>query len=568
MATPEGFELESAGIGALPIVQHFFERMGLRETLNAYLVNNDARLRLDPAVVIAVLVANIIISHRPLYGISEWAGIYEPGLLGLAPGDAEALNDDRVGRMLDRLFDADRASLVTETVLGVVRSFDIDLAQLHNDSTTVTFTGAYGEADGYLRGGKATSAFRHGHNKDFRPDLKQLLYILTISADGAVPIAYRTADGNTSDDVTHIPTWDELALLVGKPGFLYVADSKLGSAEAMGHIDSHGGRFVTIVPHGRKEDTFFKNWVQSHVPDWTEADRKPGARVEDPDRVYRVFEAPIPSTGGYRIIWVHSSAKAAHDAASRSARIEAGLAAIEALQARLSGSKSRVKTKLAATDAGTEALKATRAARWVSCSVTESVEVTYHQERRGRPGASTRYRKKERLHFAITAEVRADNVSYDAVIDGMFPLITNDREMTPAEVLDAYRYQPNLERRNHMLKGPQQVAPVYLNHAHRIEALMLCHFLAMLTEALIEREIRTTMKSEALSAIPLYPELRDCPTPSAPRILEIFNGVQRHHLVDEGQTVRVFDPKLTPLQEQVLDLLHVPVDAYRSASPA
>src|SRR5664280_1741928 len=69
-------------------------------------------------------------------GIGEWAGTYEPGLLGLAPGDPEAMNDDRVGRMLDRLFDADRASLVTETVLGVVRSVGVDLAQLHNDSTT------------------------------------------------------------------------------------------------------------------------------------------------------------------------------------------------------------------------------------------------------------------------------------------------------------------------------------------------------------------------------------------------------------------------------------------------
>lgn len=148
MATPEGFELESEGIGALPIVKHFFEQIGLRETLTTYLVNNDARLRLDPAVVIAILVANIVISHRPLYGIGEWAGTYEPGLLGLAPGDPGAMNDDRLGRMLDRLFDADRASLVTETVLRVVRSFDVDLAQLHNDSTTVTFTGAYREADG------------------------------------------------------------------------------------------------------------------------------------------------------------------------------------------------------------------------------------------------------------------------------------------------------------------------------------------------------------------------------------------------------------------------------------
>jgi transposase len=81
--------------------------------------------------------------------------------------------------------------------------------------------------------------------------LKQLLYILTISADGAVPIAYRTADGNTPDDRTHIPTFDELVRLVGTPSFLY-ADSTLCSSDAMRHIDANGDRFVTDVPHGRK----------------------------------------------------------------------------------------------------------------------------------------------------------------------------------------------------------------------------------------------------------------------------------------------------------------------------
>lgn len=78
-------------------------------------------------------------------------------------------------------------------------------------------TGNYPDADGRARGGKPTPPIRHG--KDFRPDLKQLLFILTISADGAVPIAYRVADGNTSDDVTHIPTWGQLHALIGSPGF-------------------------------------------------------------------------------------------------------------------------------------------------------------------------------------------------------------------------------------------------------------------------------------------------------------------------------------------------------------
>ena len=146
----------------------------------------------------------------------------------------------------------------------------------------------------------------------------------------------------------------------------------------------------------------------------------------------------------------------------------------------------------------------------------------------------------------------------------MFPLITNDREMTPAEVLAAYKYQPNLEHRNHVLKGPQEVAPVYLETAHRIEALLLCHFLAMLAEALIEREIRASMKAEALAGIPLYPELRNCPAPSAARILEIFGSVQRHRLMADNEIVQVFEPELTPLQLTILELLHVPATVYTS----
>ena len=74
------------------------------------------------------------------------------------------------------------------------------------------------------------------------------------------------------------------------------------------------------------------------------------------------------------------------------------------------------------------------------------------------------------------------------------------------------------------------------------------------------------MQAEALAGIPLYPELRNCPAPSAPRILEIFSGVQRHHLFSGAEVVQTFEPALTPLQHKVLDLLHVPSAAYSSAS--
>ena len=568
MSPAEPFRLHSQRLGCLPIVNFFLDRMGVAEQLAAYLPTDDPRLRLAPAGVIATVVRNIVAGHRPVYALGEWAAPYDPALLGLAPGEVELLNDDRVGRTLDRLFDADRASLITATVLAVVREFTIETSQLHNDSTTVTVSGNYPDADGRSRGGQPTPAIRHGHNKDHRPDLKQLLFILTISADGAVPIAFRVADGNTPDDLTHIPTWDELHALVGNPGFLYVADSKLCSQQAMRHIASQGGRFVTIVAHGRTEDTWFRNWAQTHAPGWTEARRAAGARAGDPDRVWRTFQAPAPSVDGYRVIWVHSSGKAARDAATRAARIEAGLAAIDAVAARLASPKSRLKTKVAAEAAASAALAAVGATRWVGFTITETIEVEHRQENRGRPAAATRYRRTEKTVFTITAAIDADKVSYDAVTDGCFPTITNDTVMTGTEVLAAYHYQPNLERRNHLLKGPQEVAPVYLETAHRIEALLLCHFLAMLTEALIEREIRTSMSNQGLAGIPLYPELRNCPAPSAPRILEIFDDIQRHQLINhDGQIVQTFEPELTDLQQQVLDLLHIPASIYTSTDP-
>ena len=45
------------------------------------------------------------------------------------------------------------------------------------------------------------------------------MWILTVSADWSVPMAYRLADGNTSDDPTHIPTWDGLVKMLGRRDF-------------------------------------------------------------------------------------------------------------------------------------------------------------------------------------------------------------------------------------------------------------------------------------------------------------------------------------------------------------
>ena len=226
----EHFELVSAKVGALPIVNHFLARLGLIGALDRHVPDDDDRLALSPATVLSLVISNLVVDHEPVYALLEWARAYDPGLLGLEAGEVGLLNDDRVGRMLERLFDADRASLLTEVMVGAIKRFKIDCSQLHNDSSTVTFVGAHKGADGRRRGGKETAAICFGYNKDHRPDLKQLVLILTVSADGALPIAHRVVDGNTEDSTTHIESWDDLVGLVGRTDFLYVGDSKLATA--------------------------------------------------------------------------------------------------------------------------------------------------------------------------------------------------------------------------------------------------------------------------------------------------------------------------------------------------
>ena len=109
-------------------------------------------------------------------------------MLDLRENQLKHLNDDRVGRALDRLFDTNFSQLVLDVMQHVVTEFDLDLSELHNDSTTVRFYGDYELFDQpQLRRGKKTVAIRNGHSKDHRPDLKQLLYILTVSDDGGCP---------------------------------------------------------------------------------------------------------------------------------------------------------------------------------------------------------------------------------------------------------------------------------------------------------------------------------------------------------------------------------------------
>jgi transposase len=561
IAPEAGFELSARRLGALPIVGRFLERMRVDALVERYLPETDGRAALPAATAIGVLVRNLCLAHRPLYRLGEWAQGFEPAPLGLCPGEVAALNDDRVGRALERLFASDRASLLTELTVGVIREFGVDCGQLHNDSTSIALHGSYRGADGRAHRGKPTVAIVRGHSKDHRPDLKQLLWILTVAADEALPLAYRLADGNTNDDGTHIETWDALRELTGRPDFLYVADCKLASGEQMRHIDAHGGRFVTLLPRGRTEDRALRDWTRRHPVPWSEAQRRPGPRKTDPWQLWRTASAPIDSAEGFRIVWVHSSQQQRLDEKIRSDRLARAQDALGALNQRLHGPKCRFAERHTVQSAVDAILATHRCSHLVHTEIRDRPPEPVSAQIRRADDTIAR-RRTLRARFALAWQPDRQALAREAAADGCYALITNDRALTDADTLAAYRYQPNLEKRHHQLKSVQDATPVFLKNPARIEALFLCHYIALLTTTLIERQLRHAMAREGITELPLYPEQRPCTQPTAARTLELFTDLTRHHLTRHGHHVHTFAPQLTPLQARLLHLLDVPTTAY------
>ena len=148
--------------------------------------------------------------------------------------------------------------------------------------------------------------------------------------------------------------------------------------------------------------------------------------------------------------------------------------------------------------------------------------------------------------------------------DGVFPLISNMTDWNPAEILQAYKRQPTIEKRFSQLKTDFRVAPVYLKSVQRIVGLLSIYFFTLMTQALIEREIRNAMAAADCESLPLYPEGRACKRPTTRHVLDVFDTIQRHTLrVAGSDEITTFMTELSPIHKIVLKLLRIPQSTYR-----
>ena len=559
------FNLQSERLGPLPLVNHFIERIDLEDALQRH-VPSDARCAVPHARALGVLLRSLIVEREPIYRQQETVHGFASGMFGIDAQAMEHLSDDRLGRSLDRLFDADRAALLTEVVLTVAERFNLRFDELHNDSTSISFFGNYRAATGRTIRGRSAPAVVFGHSKAHRPDLKQLLFILTMTADGHVPVAFRCTDGNVNDSRTHIETWNALRTIAGRADFLYVADSKLCSRENMSHIDREGGRFVTVMPRNRKEDAEFREWIQTNTPEWQSVwDRDNPRHRDGPRDRWYVYRAPLLSAEVCVIVWVWSTLLTLRQEARRRSNIAAATAELVELRERLAGAKARHRGATEIDLKVISILDKHHVSRYLEVTRVVREEHSFKQARRGRPGPDTAYKKVTKRRFDIEWRTDEDAIAYDHRSDGFYPLMTNDRTLSPAQVLQAHKGQPMIEKRFEQVKTVHEIAPVFLKDEGRIEALFTLYFLALLIQALIERELRLAMTRESIDELPLYPEQRQCAHPTTEQILRLFSMTQRHRLTDQdGQPVQVFDAQLTDLQLQLLCLLGVSPHAFHA----
>jgi transposase len=537
----EKLRLRGLRVGALPILNRFIERIGLEDELTLALKNPGY------ADALLALIKNILVERNALYAVGEWVALYDVGLV--AQGK---IGDDKLGRALDRLFAADRATLQTRIVLAVMNGFDLKMEQIHNDTTSVMVRGAYNGQNA-----KAVQ-LKRGHSKERRPDLKQLVYSLCVTADGAVPVHFKAYDGNQTDDGIHLETWNRLRTLLQHPRFIYVADCKLCTEKNLRTIDAERGFFVTIVPKTRSEVATFTDAVVAGDVRWEEILRKRADRDEKAFDVIECAVGPYHLREGFTLHWYRSSQKKKRDEHDRNERIERTRERLDTLDLkRMRGPK----TEAAIRKRVDQILAQHHAEEWIAVEVKWDAVERFKAITRGKPTADTTFRRIIQHVPRLHVSTKAENIAQSAAMDGIFPLTTNTKEK-PIDVFKIYKYQPRIEKRHALLKSTLEVAPIWLKKNTRIEALMFLEFIAQMVAALIERELRHKMTEKKIDLLCSLPEGRGSKTPTIDQVLRLFENQNKHAVYDGRRLIKQFADPLTPVQSQILQLLSIPTAVY------
>ena len=224
--------------------------------------------------------------------------------------------------------------------------------------------------------------------------------------------------------------------------------------------------------------------------------------------------------------------------------------------------KRNLKTKKAVLQAVNQILAEHNLKECFHIFIGETKEKSTVQAGRGRPGKKTKYRTQVNSLLTLTWTRNKSALKQKAQTDGVFPLLCTDHGLTAKEVLKAYKYQPRLEKRFSQFKTIHNASPLLFKKVERIEANMFGFFIAFVIQGLIEREVRNKMTEQKIEKLRVYPEQRDATHPTTWMILDRFENICLHKILENSTVVETFRDSLNEDQKLILELLNIGEDQY------
>lgn len=518
----------------LGIIAGIIDQMGLEARVNECLGTHPQQ-KVSPGQGLKAMILNGLgFVSAPLYLYEGFFnGKATEHLLGegIAP---EHLNDDYLGRLLDKLWDYGPSALYSRIAMDAYRTFALTSGCYHYDSSSLSVHGEY-DIETPERGGIEIT---HGYSKDHRPDLKQFMVELMCSHDGGVPLALTVSSGNQSDKAVFGERVTAFAQQWNLDGML-VADSALYSAANLAQMGDL--RWITRVPLTLSE----AQALVSDLPAETfEAGEQDGYR----------FAQVCSTYGGVKQHWV---------VVENSARVDSDR---RQLERQVEKHRQQAETQLrrqgkidfnCAEDARSQAQAL--ATRWRYHTLSEVQVVEHpHYERAGRPKADE---TPSRITYRLTAQVVADETAIKQAKRraGRFILATNAIDaptLTAEQVLSDYKGQYAPERCFGLLKDPLFfTSSIFLKTPKRIAALAMVMGLAVMVYTLAQRQLRQAL-ADADETV-LDQRQRPTQTPSLRWIFQSFQAI--HRVVLNGQ---VHISNVTPERLKVLRFLGAPCQKY------
>lgn len=546
--------MRACDVRYLPIVSAYARTMGVVDEVDRLCGKERG---ISAGRIVLALMLDALSGRSPLFRLPQTFAKMDTELLLGEAIPSDKLNDDAVGRVLDRLYDVGTSKVLSGVAVRVVKLFELDTNHVHHDTTSRTVYGDYDLYSDDTHDQPFTITF--GFSKDHRPDLKQLVHSL-LCVDVGIPIYSKCENGNESDKTINrnmIPAMVERMKELGQDNFLYVADSALVTKENLALMDDwkSGFRYVTRLPAvykecGRAIAEAVREGITNDLGTLSDEPSTPKRRPA----YYHGFETVIDLYGvWYRALVVHSDAYDERRIKKLERTLEKDRSDIEQTV------QQEQKIEYACLPDAQAALSRLPRGRFYEIRGEVEEEPVYA---RGRPRADgTRKVKRVIYRLKLTIVPREKTIDRARKEAGCFVLVTNEPEeasggISSKELLRIYHEQHSVEQNFGFLKDPVFVNALFLKTPRRIEALGLVLVLALMVWRLMERTMRMSLKQDD-SKVDGWNK-RKTSRPTSFMMTTKFPSV----IVIRNHEERFLAEPLDPIQEQYLRILGLSAAAF------